>query len=86
MPLFLSVPKPPAYIGEGAEKAGGDACTPGGMDQFNHNICSFAARLQTFALETDIVNQDQLFTVRIGYDIYIPVFTGISFVSFLLFP
>ncbi len=28
----------------------------------------------TFALETDIINQDQLFTVRIDYDIYIPVF------------
>ena len=25
---------------------GSDACTPGGMDQFHHNICSFAARLQ----------------------------------------
>ena len=25
---------------------GSDACTPGGMDQFRHNICSLAARLQ----------------------------------------
>ena len=36
------------------------------MDQFNHDVCSFAARLQTFALETDIANQDQLFTVRMN--------------------
>ena len=39
-----------------------------------------------FPFETDIVNQDQLFTVRIGYDIYVPVFNHLfcSLSSFLL--
>ena len=36
----------------------------------------------TLALETDIINQDQLFTVRIGYDIYIPVFNHLFYSPF----